>query len=583
MNDSPLPLHEESDQELIARVRGGESAAYAVLWQRHAGPAYGVARSFASLDADDLVSEAFAKVLGAIRAGGGPTGAFRPYITMAVRNLGRSQYVREPTLVDTDFDRHGSDTLNGEVRAVESFESSVMLTAFEALPARWQEVLWFSEVDGYKPGVIARYLGIQPNAVSALLIRAKRGLKDAWVSAHLAKATTPDCARVIRDLGAYARGGLSARATAAVDAHLATCTSCPAALVEARHAFQLTLVLLPVVAGVAGAAGYAAQLGAPAVPQALVAMGVEPVEPVVEEEPERRRKGLLPAALLLLLLLVVGGGAALVLGNLATPPIAGEPVLAGSSPLASPTPRPTGTATPTPTPTPVATPDADTDADTDAVAPPASDDPTRSAAPPAGGPGAPGGNTEPSTGGGDQPSVEAPLAAPTATLTQADARMYPRVRGAGARPGASIQLVDEDGGVVGTGAARADGTWRAVITEGESGERSVRARQIFAGRTSPSSTAMTYTTTPPPALAAPLDGAVVSASSFTFAFTAPAGTVLQREIVGVTAVQTLRTPSSGAWNERVAVPVGAQTIRVRFANPATGDIGPWTAITVTAQ
>ena len=161
--------------------------------------------------------------------------------------------------------------------------------------------------------------------------------------------------------------------------------------------------------------------------------------------------------------------------------------------------------------------------------------------------------------------------------------MYPRVSGAGAAPGASIQLVDGGGAVVGTGAARADGTWRAVITEGQSGEHSVRARQILAGRTSPSSAAMAYTTTPPPALAAPLDGAVVSASSFTFAFTAPAGTVLQREIVGVTAVQTLRTPSNGAWNERVAVPVGAQTIRVRFANPATGDIGPWTAITVTAQ
>jgi hypothetical protein len=38
-------LAEASDQELVALVRDGDAEAYATLWRRHSGPAYGVAQS----------------------------------------------------------------------------------------------------------------------------------------------------------------------------------------------------------------------------------------------------------------------------------------------------------------------------------------------------------------------------------------------------------------------------------------------------------------------------------------------------------------------------------------------------------
>lgn len=219
-------LDDASDHELVERVRAGDAGAYAILWRRHSGPAYGVARTFLALDADDLVSEAFARVLVAIRAGGGPARAFRPYITMTVRNIGRSQHVRESVLVDADFEWRSGELANGEVAAVADFERWVALQAFDSLPVRWQEVLWYSEVDGLKARTISTYLGIPANAVSALLVRAKQGLRDAWISAHLAAARSPECASTISNLGAFT--GIGSR-TGRLPRSCGTCATATAA------------------------------------------------------------------------------------------------------------------------------------------------------------------------------------------------------------------------------------------------------------------------------------------------------------------------------------------------------------------
>jgi Sigma-70 region 2. len=68
-----------SDTELIESARSGDTSAFAELWRRHYRSAARVARQFtSSIDADDLVSEAYARIFQRVLAGGGPTGAFRP-------------------------------------------------------------------------------------------------------------------------------------------------------------------------------------------------------------------------------------------------------------------------------------------------------------------------------------------------------------------------------------------------------------------------------------------------------------------------------------------------------------------------
>ena len=55
--DVPPLRTDLSDGALIERTRRGDRAAYGELWQRHSGSARTVARSYSSLDPDDLVAE----------------------------------------------------------------------------------------------------------------------------------------------------------------------------------------------------------------------------------------------------------------------------------------------------------------------------------------------------------------------------------------------------------------------------------------------------------------------------------------------------------------------------------------------
>ncbi|GGU94331.1 hypothetical protein GCM10010211_71800 [Streptomyces albospinus] len=65
---------ERSDAELVVCARGGDDASFVVLYERHFASARRLAGLYATspADAEDLASEGFAQVLGAIRAGGGP-------------------------------------------------------------------------------------------------------------------------------------------------------------------------------------------------------------------------------------------------------------------------------------------------------------------------------------------------------------------------------------------------------------------------------------------------------------------------------------------------------------------------------
>ncbi len=85
---SPATRSSPSDAELIEAVRSGELEAYGLLYRRHAAAAANLARQLTGsrAEADDLVAEAFAKVLDTLRTGGGPDTAFRAYLLTTLRN-----------------------------------------------------------------------------------------------------------------------------------------------------------------------------------------------------------------------------------------------------------------------------------------------------------------------------------------------------------------------------------------------------------------------------------------------------------------------------------------------------------------
>lgn len=256
------PITERSDAELIEHTRSGSQDAYAELWRRHSNAGRTVARSItSSLDPDDLVSESFARIYQAVRRGKGPTGAFRPYLFTTIRNTaaawGRS---RRETSLDTLDSFEDPET--SEASSIEALDRSLSARAFRSLPTRWQEVLWYTEIEAMTPAEVAPLLGMKANSVSALAYRAREGLREAWIQAHL-QAVDDDSehAFTISRLGSYARGNLSARDTAKVEAHLDACQRCTIVAAEAKEVgSRMALVLLPLVAGAVGAAGYTAWL-----------------------------------------------------------------------------------------------------------------------------------------------------------------------------------------------------------------------------------------------------------------------------------------------------------------------------------
>ncbi len=251
-----------SDAELISRVRGGDVAAYGELFSRHVEAARRLGRQLVrGPDVDDLVSDAFAKTLSVLQNGGGPDVAFRAYLLTSLRRLHvdkiragkKVQPAEDMTLFDVG--EPFRDT------AVANFENGAAAKAFASLPERWQLVLWHLEVEGQKPADIAPLLGMTPNSVSALAYRAREGLRQAFLTMHLADTPTDQCRWVNEHLGAYVRKGLSKRDTTKVEDHLEGCRRCTAMYLELDEVnSNLAGIIAPLLLG-AAAAGYLSSAG----------------------------------------------------------------------------------------------------------------------------------------------------------------------------------------------------------------------------------------------------------------------------------------------------------------------------------
>lgn len=244
---------EHADADLIAAVRAGDVAAYGELFVRHVEAARRLGRRLvADPDVDDLVSEAFTKVLDVLQRGGGPDLTFRAYLLSAVRRLHVDRIRAAARLHPTDDLTPFDQGVPFRDTAVEDFESAAAARAFASLPARWQRVLWHTEVEGRRPAEVARLLEMTPNAVSALAYRAREGLRQAFLTMHAAAPDDAACATTRAVLGSYVRGGLSRRAATQVERHLRECRACTALhleLVEVNSHLRIAVGVAPPSAG----------------------------------------------------------------------------------------------------------------------------------------------------------------------------------------------------------------------------------------------------------------------------------------------------------------------------------------------
>lgn len=154
---------------------------FAALYAEHRSVARRVALALVPADAaEDIVSEAFTRVLARQRAGGGPDGAFRPYLLAAVRNLARDHLAERRHIAPAPLDPRAVRVPGAGELAVAAEEQAMTRRAFGSLPARWRAVLWQTEVEERTPAELAQETGMTPNAVAQLAVRARTGLAAAW-------------------------------------------------------------------------------------------------------------------------------------------------------------------------------------------------------------------------------------------------------------------------------------------------------------------------------------------------------------------------------------------------------------------
>ncbi|MER6423198.1 sigma-70 family RNA polymerase sigma factor [Streptomyces sp. NPDC001137] len=265
-----------ADADLIGRMRSGDDTAYEELYRRHADAVRRYARTCCrdAHTADDLTAEVFARMLQAVRGGHGPEHAVRAYLLTTVRRVAANwtKSAKREQLVD-DFavfaaqaarssEVSDDDTLDlgADVRAMHEAEQSMAMQAFRSLPERWQAVLWHTEVEDESPSEVATLFGLDANGTRVLASRAREGLKQAYLQAHVSAslAGDEDCARYADRLGAYARGGLRTRAERGLRKHLEECAKCRLAAGQIKEVAGGIPGVVPVaVIGWFGAAGYA--------------------------------------------------------------------------------------------------------------------------------------------------------------------------------------------------------------------------------------------------------------------------------------------------------------------------------------
>ncbi len=223
-----IALATADDADLVTAVRQGDTEAFGLLYQRHLPTisAYARRRTRALEDAGDLVAESFARLLVMLQRGRGPEGEVAPYLTRIVRNMAidkagaarRLEITDEPTVLEQPVPFRDV--------VVEEEERALARSAFALLPERWQRVLWFTTVLECPLEEAAAAMGLSTNALTSLAYRAREGLRQAYLQAHVPAGGSSCCASYRARLGSYVRGGMGDEPGKRMRLHLDSCASC---------------------------------------------------------------------------------------------------------------------------------------------------------------------------------------------------------------------------------------------------------------------------------------------------------------------------------------------------------------------
>jgi RNA polymerase sigma factor (sigma-70 family) len=205
-----------TDDRLVGLVRGGELAAFEILYDRHARELLSFCNYMlgSRQDAEDAVQSTFASAYRALLADERPI-EVRPWLFAIARNAALSILrTRRPMAQYAEAELAGADPI-AEAEQRESLRQ-VVATMLE-LPERQRTALVLAELHGLSQGEIGAVLGVAPEKVKSYIFQARSNL----ISERNARGT--DC-REIREELATARG--PALLKGSLRRHLRSCEGC---------------------------------------------------------------------------------------------------------------------------------------------------------------------------------------------------------------------------------------------------------------------------------------------------------------------------------------------------------------------
>ncbi len=227
-----------ADDRLVAFVRRGDSAAFEVLYERHARGllSFCVYMLGSRHDAEDAVQATFASAYRALRADGKPV-ALRPWLFTIARNDCLSiMRRRRPTVeLNGELALRGDPGHELEVRE----EVRHMLDSMRELPERQRAALVLAELHGLSQAEIAEVLGVEASQVKAYVYQARSNL----ISTR--RAREANCEEIREEL-ATAKGAALLRGR--LRRHVRSCADCRVyadGIARQRHQLNALLPLMP--------------------------------------------------------------------------------------------------------------------------------------------------------------------------------------------------------------------------------------------------------------------------------------------------------------------------------------------------
>lgn len=202
-----------ADEALVTAAGRGDEAAFDELHHRHAPLAWRLALAITGRpdDAASAVADGTGTTFTAIRAGRFQADTHAVTLAAATRNAA----------LDLRRDREA-----GRIPMESDDADTLLASVFSSLPERWRSVLWLRDAEGLDAAQVAPIVELGAEGVDQLAVRARRGLRERYLKAHVAATSARACSRAVARLGALEDGTLNDGDQATLERHLDGCADC---------------------------------------------------------------------------------------------------------------------------------------------------------------------------------------------------------------------------------------------------------------------------------------------------------------------------------------------------------------------